>query len=170
MEKCSVGIVEETPIKVINRIKNTDEELDRVKKGMYATYYGPNGTARTLFDGANFEAAGKTGTAEAETMIPDSSSPTGQKNVKTINLSHVGYAPLDNPEIAFAVIIPHISTNQSRYPTGAANEIVKAAAMKYFELKEKKEQNAEFDDVFKIKKPFNKDDVLEEDEEEELDE
>ena len=104
-------------------------------------------------------------------MIPDSSKPTGQRYVKTINLSHVGYAPFDNPEIAYAVIIPHISTNQSKYPTAAANEIVKAAVMKYFELKEKKEKNVEFDNVFKIKKPFNKDDVLEEDEDdEEMDE
>ena len=29
----------------------------------------------------------------------------------TINLSHVGFAPYENPEIAYAVVIPNISTN-----------------------------------------------------------
>ena len=58
-------IAEETPVEVINRIKNTEEELDRIKKGMYYTYYGRYGTARTLFDDADFTAAGKTGTARS---------------------------------------------------------------------------------------------------------
>ena len=88
----------------------------------------------------------------------------GKRYVKTVNLSHVGYAPFDDPEIAYAVVIPNVSTNPGDYPP-AQNEIVEAAVMKYFELKEKREKNAESDDVFKIKNPFNKDDVLEEDEE-----
>ena len=60
---------------MLNRIKNTDEEIDRIKKGMYYTYYGDRGTARTLFVGADFKAAGKTGTAQADAVIPDSSVP-----------------------------------------------------------------------------------------------
>ena len=36
---------------------------------------------------------------------------------------------------------------------------------KYLELKEKREKNTD-SDVFKIKEPFNKDDVLEEDDDE----
>ena len=115
------------------------------------------------FKVADFKAAGKTGTAQDVGGIPDSSKSSGKRYVKTITLSHVGYAPYDNPEIAYAVIIPNVSTNQSKYPA-AQNEIVEAAVMKYFELKEKKEKNADIDEFFKIKQPFNKDDVLEEDE------
>ena len=62
-------IAEETPIKVLNRIKNTDEEIDRVQQGMYYTYYGARGTARTLFQGTDFKAAGKTGTAQSEALV-----------------------------------------------------------------------------------------------------
>nr|WP_246231521.1 penicillin-binding protein 2 [Sporosarcina jiandibaonis] len=158
-------VAEETPVKVLNRIKNTDEEIDRIKKGMYYTYYGPRGTARTLFKDADFKAAGKTGTAQSSASVPNPNDPT--KYIfypNTINLSHVGYAPFDDPEIAYAVLIPNVSTNPGKY-TQAQNDIVEAAVMKYFELKEKKEKDAEFDDVFKIKKPFNKDDILGEDDE-----
>jgi penicillin-binding protein A len=158
-------VAEETPVKVLNRIKNTDEEIDRIKKGMYYTYYGDRGTARNLFVGADFKAAGKTGTAQASASVPNPNDPT--KYIfysNTINLSHVGYAPFDNPEIAYAVVIPNVSTNPGVYRQ-AQNEIVEAAVLKYFELKEKKEKNAKSDDVFKIRNPFNKDDILEEDEE-----
>lgn len=156
-------IADETPIKVLNRINNTEAEIARIQQGMYYTYYGARGTARTLFQGADFKAAGKTGTAQDVGPVPDSSKLSGKRYVKTITLSHVGYAPFDNPEIAYAVIIPSVSTNTSKYPA-AQNAIVEAAVMKYFELKEKKEKNAEIDEYLKIKQPFNKDDVLEEDE------
>ena len=39
------------------------------------------------------------------------------QGIPTINLSHVGFAPYENPEIAYAIIIPNISTNQRVYPT-----------------------------------------------------
>jgi len=159
-------IAEETPIKVLNRIKNTDEEINRIKQGMYYTYYGPRGTARTLFQDTDFKAAGKTGTAQSEISVVDPNDPERKKYNyygNTITLSHVGYAPFDNPEIAYAVVIPNMSTNPNKYDA-VQNEIVEAAVMKYFELKEKKKNNADLsDEVFTIKQPFNKDDILEED-------
>lgn len=157
-------VAEETPVKVLNRIKNTNAEIDRIKQGMYYTYYGPRGTARTLFQDTDFKVGGKTGTAQSSASVPNPNDPAKYIYYgDTINLSHVGYAPFDNPEIAFAVVIPNISTNPSKYPD-TQNEIVEAAVMKYFELKEKKEKTADVDGTFTIKQPFNKDDVLEEDE------
>ena len=59
-------LIQENEITILNRINNTDEEIEQVKRGMYYTYYGPRGTARNLFEGKPYDAAGKTGTAQAE--------------------------------------------------------------------------------------------------------
>ena len=86
---------------------------------------GQRGTARNLFAGRDFDAAGKTGTAQAFSS-----------GKPTINLTHVGFAPYENPEIAYAIVIPNISTNPRVYKY-AQNEIIQQAVDKYFELKAK---------------------------------
>ena len=147
------SLIEEADIKVLNRIKNTDEEIARVKQGMRYTYYGPKGTAKGLFKGKDYDAAGKTGTAEDYVVIDG-------VGYSTINLSHVGFAPYENPEIAYAVLIPHASTT-TKYKS-VQNEIVAEAVDKYFELKAKKDKEDEGDGVQKIKKPL-KDEKKDED-------
>ena len=119
-------LIQETDVKVLNRIQNTDAEINQVKRGMHYVYYGDKGTAKNIFAGKDYDGAGKTGTAQA--------SSSGRT---TINLSHVGFAPYENPEIAYAVVIPNISTNQRAYPP-AQNEIVKQAVDEYFKLKAKR--------------------------------
>lgn len=142
--------------RILNRVDNTPAEINRVKEGMRLVYEGSRGTARRYFTDAEYSAAGKTGTAEV--TYYDSSSPyNGQSS---INTSHVGFAPYDNPEVAFAVLIPYITTNPSQVPP-ASNEIGRAALDKYFELKKKKA--SESPDI--IREPFT-DSVIEEGEEE----
>jgi penicillin-binding protein A len=119
-------LIQETGVNILNRIQNTDAEINQVKRGMQYVYYGPHGTARNIFAGKDYDGAGKTGTAQAFS--------SGRP---TINLSHVGFAPFENPEIAYAVIIPNISTDQSTYPY-AQNDIVKQAVDEYFKLKAKR--------------------------------
>ena len=46
---------------VLNRINNTQEEIDQVKKGMRLVYSGNSGSARSFFNDAPYEGAGKTG-------------------------------------------------------------------------------------------------------------
>lgn len=128
-------LVEEVETKILNRINNTDAEINQVKRGMKYVYYGKNGTARNLLAGAKYDAGGKTGTAQADYYGDDKS----QYGKRTINLSHVGFAPFDNPEVAYAIVIPHISTNQRKYPP-ATNELTRAALDIYFDLKEKRLQ------------------------------
>ena len=79
--------------------------------------------------------AGKTGTAQAFSS-----------GKPTINLSHVGFAPYENPEIAYAVVIPNISTNPESIQY-AQNEIIKQAVDKYFELKAKRAKEENLYDV-----------------------
>ncbi|WP_082023385.1 MULTISPECIES: peptidoglycan D,D-transpeptidase FtsI family protein [Sporosarcina] len=129
---------------VLNKIDNTPEEIARVKKGMKYTYYGPRGTARDLFKGEAFDAAGKTGTAQSGYYEGEDRSLWG---TQTVSVAHVGFAPFDNPEIAYAVIVPHVSTSTT--PPHPNNDIVQAAVKEYFELKKKRAES----DIFSTETP-----------------
>ncbi|WP_155767580.1 peptidoglycan D,D-transpeptidase FtsI family protein [Sporosarcina ureilytica] len=143
-------LVQQSEVRVLNRIANTEREIEQVKRGMYYTYYGDRGTARGLFAGKPYDGAGKTGTSE--TYGYDAETKTGQS---TVSLAHVGFAPYDKPEIAYAVLIPHISTGKYTY---ANNEIVRDAVDKYFELKRLKQERPDDMDVLQEIKPTLKDD------------
>lgn len=88
---------------VLNRVEMKDKYIDRVQEGFRRAYQEPGGTVYAHFGEKSYNPAGKTGTAE---NIADGD--------YTENLTLIGYAPMDNPEIAFAVVVPH---------TGVAEEI-----------------------------------------------
>ena len=44
-------LIQETDINILNKIENTDAEIEQVKRGMHYVYYGARGTARNLFAG-----------------------------------------------------------------------------------------------------------------------
>lgn len=139
-------LVQESETKILNRINNTDREIERVKQGMHRVYYGSKGTAKQYFVGKPYEAAGKTGTAESEAVV-------NGRFYRTITLSHVGFAPYKDPEVAYAVLIPHVttSTNYVSYQ----NEVVTAALDKYFEVKAKKNEiRPDSSPVLTIKPPY----------------
>ncbi|CAM5212138.1 Cell elongation-specific peptidoglycan D,D-transpeptidase OS=Ureibacillus acetophenoni OX=614649 GN=SAMN05877842_102181 PE=3 SV=1 [Ureibacillus acetophenoni] len=56
----------------------------------------------------------------------------------TVNLTHVGFAPYEDPEVAYAVMIPWASTNFNLY-LPHNNEIAREILDYYFELKKKYE-------------------------------
>ncbi|PKG45753.1 MULTISPECIES: penicillin-binding transpeptidase domain-containing protein [unclassified Planococcus (in: firmicutes)] len=132
--------------KIMNRINNTQEEIDRVKEGMRNVYIGSSGSARAQFSDTPYTAAGKTGTAEAY-FFERGHELHGTVNV---NIAHVGFAPYENPEIAYAVVIPYVTTDPTKVPK-TNNEIARAAADKYFELKEQRSE----DEANEIKPPFS---------------
>lgn len=136
-------LVQQMQPEVLNRIPNTDREIEQVQRGMRYTYYGARGTAKGLFTGRSFDAAGKTGTAQ--TFAYDEAK---KKVFSTVSLAHVGFAPYDNPEVAYAILVPHVSTNPSR-PTTATNDLAQATVDKYFELKAKKAAEPADEDVLK---------------------
>lgn len=133
--------------KILNRINNTQEEIEQVQTGMRNVYIGSSGSARAQFSDAPYTAAGKTGTAEVYFNEKDHEL-TGEY---AINIAHVGYAPFENPEIAYAVVIPYVTRDPKNVPR-ANNEIARAAADKYFELKSKKS----LDETNLIKPPYSK--------------
>ncbi|GEL77326.1 peptidoglycan D,D-transpeptidase FtsI family protein [Tenuibacillus multivorans] len=115
---------------VLNKIDMDQDYLERVQEGFRQAFQEPRGTAYYKFADAPYNPAGKTGTAESAIYPGD-----GTK-IDTINLSLVGYAPYDNPEIAFAIVAPHLGESDSHIN----NEIGRRLLDTYFELKEKRQQ------------------------------
>src|SRR5699024_1766551 len=100
---------------VLNRIQMDDKYVKRVQEGFRRVYQTSQGTASSYFQNVDYKPAGKTGTAENE-VYKD-----GKKIADTENLTLVGYAPYDDPEVAFAVVVPdttkqgeHINTHIGR--------------------------------------------------------
>lgn len=125
-------LISEVEPKILNQIENTQTEINRVKEGFRRVYYGAKGSARSYFFDTPYTAAGKTGTAEVVYYGPQKN----RWNTNTINLVHVGFAPFDKPEVAYAVVIPWASTNLN--PGTYYNNIIARQVLdKYFELQNK---------------------------------
>ena len=87
----------------------------------------------SFFKDVDYTAAGKTGTAEIR-FYDDPEHPF--YNTDSINTAHVGFAPYEDPQIAYAVLIPYITTNTRAVPP-TTHEIARAAVDKYFEMNAK---------------------------------
>lgn len=123
-------LVSEVETKVLNYIDNSEAEIARVKEGMRRVYRGSHGSARKAFADAPYEAAGKTGTAEVVYY--------GVKRQYwgkgAISIAHVGFSPVDNPQVAYAVMIPWVTTVYN--PSMAnASFIAREVLDKYYEIK-----------------------------------
>lgn len=130
-------LVKELTPNVLNVVDNTQEEINRVREAMHRVYYGDKGTARSAFGNSPFNGAGKTGTAQSS--FYDAAL---DKSFGTVNLTHVGFAPFDNPEIAYAVIIPQASI-ESNYTSNFSTAFTRELVDKYFEIQKKNAALAE---------------------------
>lgn len=120
-------IIEETEPVVLNRLDMKEEWIERVQKGFWRVVNGPRGTARAYFHNVPVTVAGKTGTAQSWV-----------DGVQTYNLTFVGYAPYEDPEVAISVVVPNSYYGNSQpFPINPSNNIAQKALEKYFELKEK---------------------------------
>jgi len=116
---------------VLNRVQMDDKYIERVQEGFRRAFQMQGGTAYSYFKDKDYNPAGKTGTAETEKYIE------GKKYI-TKNLALVGYAPFDEPEIAFAVIIPHMATIDDQR---TINHNIGAGILDtYFDLKEERDE------------------------------
>jgi len=111
--------------KILNRIDMSDEHIRVVKRGMeMVTESG--GTAFSTFNNFPIKVAAKTGTAQ-----------TGQGGLNNTLL--VGYAPADNPQIAFACVVPASQKSQSQGQVAHAQVITKKILETFFKLDQQKE-------------------------------
>ncbi len=116
---------------VLNRIDMSDTHISRVQQGLRDVM--TRGTARGNFANASYQPAGKTGTAQVKVAVGQGDN---RRIVDGNTQSLVGYAPFNNPEIAFAVVVPDVKLGSNGGRQGIAQEISKSALEAYFELKE----------------------------------
>ena len=133
MDKAGEGpVIEEIQPNVLNRLDMKPEWIQRVQQGFRMVMQTPNGTAYSFFRGATYNPAGKTGTAQAFYYGSDRS----RWGTPVMNLSLVGFAPYDDPEVAMAVVVPWAYQN-----TGPAiNDLIGKKVMDaYFDLKKERQ-------------------------------
>jgi len=132
------SLVSEIGPTVLNRLHNTNSQIAQIKRGMSRVYSGSQGSARAYFGDAPYDAAGKTGTAQVVYFGPQRDK-FGQE---TINSTHIGFAPYENPEIAYAVIVPWAPYFNGIYESSGtilARDVVDA----YFAIQKKKGESSE---------------------------
>lgn len=129
-ENGEVGrLVAEVKPKIMNTIDVTDEQMSRVQNGLNLVVNGDYGYAPGIFSGTPYHAAGKTGTAQASYWGENED----HRGESVTNITFIGYAPYDDPEIAVAVVIPYLPNEN----TGTANlEMSKQIMDAYFEVGE----------------------------------
>lgn len=127
-EEGNLGVIEtQIEPEILNTVNVGKTEFSRVQQGMYQVVNGLQGSARGAFVGAQYAAAGKTGTAEASYYGPIESA----NGTSVINRTFVGYAPFDNPEIAVTVVVPYLPlTNTNSENTKIGRKVLDA----YFQV------------------------------------
>jgi cell division protein FtsI/penicillin-binding protein 2 len=109
-------LVKEMQPNILNKIDMNQNYIDRVKKGLYLVFNGSQGTAKGTYPGA----AGKTGTAQVTYPF------------EAVNTTLVGYAPYDNPEVSFSIVVPYVNESDSINRT-IGKQILEA----YFKIQDK---------------------------------
>jgi penicillin-binding protein A len=131
-------IIKEIKPTVLNRIDAKEEWLDRVQEGFRMALQEQGGTGYSYFRNTDYNPAGKTGTAQAFYDGPERKK-FGKVAPEVKNLSDIAYAPLDNPEVAIAVLVPWAYQGESGPDVN--HEIMKRALDTYFELKKRDNGN-----------------------------
>ncbi len=134
------NVVKQFSPNVLNRLDMKDEYIERVQEGFRLVVHGSQGTARALAN-KPYKVAGKTGTAQLFFVRDAEDNVIRDQNGKAIrgnNQILVGYAPYDDPEVAFVVIVPDLKIDNSRGSIGIgrpANNISGHILDAYFDLK-----------------------------------
>ncbi|HEK9101501.1 penicillin-binding protein 2 [Bacillus pfraonensis] len=125
-------VIQSMEPKVLNRVDMPEDQIKRVQEGFRQVFNDSGGTGAKYFSNAPYKAAGKTGTAQTfYGGNKDIGRNAKGEPVPTYNLTLVGYAPLDNPEVAFSVVVPWVHNDKS----GVNGDIGRAITDAYFELK-----------------------------------
>ncbi|MCT2537571.1 penicillin-binding transpeptidase domain-containing protein [Aquibacillus koreensis] len=127
-EKEKLGpVISSFNTEVLNKIQMDDRYISRVQEGFVDVF--SKGTAANAWGdrASEYKMAGKTGTAEND--IYENRALVGE----TENLTLVGYSPYDNPEVAFAIVVPRNGQNTGLNPHHTIGKRIMDA---YYELKE----------------------------------
>ncbi|WP_018933863.1 peptidoglycan D,D-transpeptidase FtsI family protein [Gracilibacillus lacisalsi] len=127
-------VIESFSPEVLNRVDMDDKYIERVQTGFRRVV--TDGTARNQWSNISYEVAAKTGTAQRPKFEIINDEPVQVD--ETENLSLVGYSPVENPEVAFAVIVPDNGTKTGRHQVH--HEIGKRIIEKYYDFKDKSDE------------------------------
>lgn len=120
---------------VLNKIDMKEEYINQVKEGFRKVFQEGDGTGVRAFQKASYKPAGKTGTAQT---VYGGESDIGRNEKgerrECYNLTLAGYAPYDNPEVSFSVVVPWVINDKSGINSDIGKEVLDA----YFELKNKR--------------------------------
>lgn len=106
---------------VLNKVGFTTDDLDVVRKGMYAAVHGSGyWTTATRLADLSPAVAAKTGTAQSFYFDPDNPS---SDPPETITTSLVSFGPYDDPNIAMAIVFPNLTSETGSYPQLLAKQI-----------------------------------------------
>ena len=117
--------------KVLNKIEVKSENLKRVQEGFYAVMHMSGGYCR-FYINYRIDTAGKTGTSQS--FIDTNND--GIIDTETITSSFIGYAPYNNPKVAFMVTSPNSShANSSNNFASLVNyRLTRAITDKYYDM------------------------------------
>lgn len=139
------SIITQFQPEVLNQVDVSDEEIQLVKNGLKRVVYGSRGTANRMVQGRD-------GVAKVNFTdeFPDMAAKTGTAQV-TINTENdgnnqtlVGYAPADNPKVAFAIVVPGVYKSTK---LNIAQQIGSNMLNDYFEMNENREGPEDVDTV-----------------------
>nr|WP_137611501.1 penicillin-binding protein 2 [Companilactobacillus huachuanensis] len=106
---------------VLNKVGFTQDDLNVVRKGMYAAVHGSGyWTTATKLADLSPAVAAKTGTAQSFYYDPDNPS---SDPPETITTSLVSFGPYDDPNVAMAIVFPNLTSESGSYPNLLAHQI-----------------------------------------------
>ncbi|MDR0846877.1 MAG: penicillin-binding protein 2 [Lactobacillales bacterium] len=119
--------------KIMNKVDITPGHMGLIKQGMYNVVYGtdPYTTGKILQGVQGMHVEAKTGTAETFHIFTDEDGKPipGKEPVPVTNSNLIAYAPAENPQVAVALMLPHITTKHMT----ANQEIVRDILNAYYE-------------------------------------
>ena len=96
----------ETELQVVDEVQVNDIYWDYVISAMEGTVHDPRGTAYRVGRGAKYRSAGKTGTAQVVGIAQDAEYDSDTMDERHWDHAlYIGFAPVENPQIALAVIV-----------------------------------------------------------------
>lgn len=149
-ERGKVGsVIETNDPEVMNKITMSEGSLQRVQTGLREVFLSGGTAYYPYFQDVDYTVAGKTGTAQRHYYDPvkdengniirdEDGNVESYEAIPVENLTLVGYAPYENPEIAFAVVVPDMGIVNGQHQVNKA--IGKGLLDAYFELKQQRAQ------------------------------